>query len=72
MSDKHFRKGLDDRMRDADGQIRAKRGDTKVETLRKTYGDEVLKTYRSDTKLKTVRKRGGIDSLSELVKKKKD
>jgi hypothetical protein len=72
MSDKHFRKGLDDRMRDDDGQIREKRGDTKVGTLRKTYGEDFLKGYRSDTKLETVRKREGVDSLSELVKKKKD
>lgn len=32
--------GLDDRCRDLDGEIRQKRGDTLVKTLRKTYGDD--------------------------------
>ena len=32
--------GLDDRCRDQDGEIRRKRGDTLVGTLRKTYGPD--------------------------------
>jgi len=35
---KHYPKGLDDRMRDGDGEIRKKRDDTLVRTLRKEYG----------------------------------
>jgi hypothetical protein len=69
MSDKHYPKGLDGRERDKDGQIREKRGDTRVGTLRKEYGDDFAKGYRSDTKLGTVREDMGR-SLSELVKKK--
>jgi len=37
---KHFPKGLDHRQRDKDGEIRQKRGDTQVKTLRKEYGDQ--------------------------------
>jgi hypothetical protein len=32
---KHYPRGLDGRERDRDGQIREKRGDTRVGTLRK-------------------------------------
>ena len=69
MSIKHYPRGLDGRERDQSGQIREKRGDTKVGTLRKEYGDGFAKGYRSDTKLETVREDTG-NSLSELVKKK--
>jgi len=61
--------GLDGRSRDENGQIREKRGDTRVGTLRKEYGDGFAKGYRSDTKLETVREDTG-KSLSELVKGK--
>ncbi len=43
MAEKHFPKGLDGRIRDQSGEIRQKRSDTKVETLRKTYGDDFAK-----------------------------
>ena len=69
MSTKHYPNGLDGRERDRDGQIREKRGDTLVKTLRQEYGDQFAKGYRSDTKLETVRENTG-KSLSELVKKK--
>jgi len=69
MNNKHYPKGLDGRQRDEDGQIREKRGDTRVATLRKEYGDDFAKGYRSDTKLQTVRENEG-KSLTELVKKK--
>ena len=45
MATKHFPKGLDDRMRDSDGEIRKKRGDTLVGTLRKTYGENFAKGH---------------------------
>ena len=70
MTAKHFPKGLDGRQRDANGEIRQKRGDTLVRTLRQTYGEDFAKGMRSDTKLKTVLQRDGADSLSELLKKK--
>ena len=71
MSAKHFPKGLDDRMRDQDGEIRKKRSDTKVETLRKTYGADFAQGYRSDAQLGTVLKREGLDSLDQLLKNTK-
>jgi hypothetical protein len=67
---KHFPKGLDGRMRDQDGEIRQKRSDTHVKTLRQTYGDDFAKGYRSDAHLGTVLKREGVDTLDQLIKKK--
>ena len=32
--------GLDDRYRDNDGQTREKNGNTRIDTLRQTYGDD--------------------------------
>ena len=60
--------GLDQRCRDNDGEIRQKRGDTLVKTLRKTYGDDFAPGVRGDTKLETLRRREGGESLSKLVK----
>jgi len=66
---KHYPKGLDNRMRDEDGQIRQKRSDTLVATLRETYGKDFAKGYRSDAQLGTVLEREGVDSLDQLLKK---
>lgn len=70
MTTKHFPKGLDGRMRDQNGEIRQKRSDTKVATLRQTYGDEFAQGYRSDAHLGTVLKREGVATLDQLLKKK--
>jgi len=59
--------GLDDRCRDMDGEIRQKRGDTLVKTLRKTYGPDFAAGVRSDTRLDTLRDRTG-ESLSKMLK----
>jgi hypothetical protein len=71
MASRHFRTGLDGRARDQNppkaGQIREKRADTKVETLRQEYGPDFAQGYRSDTKLGTVRDDTG-KSLHQLVK----
>jgi len=61
--------GLDDRHRDKDGEIDRKHGNTRVSTLRKTYGDDFLSDWRSDAKLETVLEDTGAESLTELVKK---
>ena len=68
---KHFRKGLDQRQRDKSGAIRKKRGDTTVATLRKEYGEHFAAGYRSDMHLDTLLKREGVESLHQLLKKKK-
>lgn len=67
---KHYPKGLDGRMRDADGEIRKKRSDTRIGTLRKELGDQFAPGYRADAKLGTVLKDKGLDSLDQLRKKK--
>jgi hypothetical protein len=67
--DKHCEPGLDDRCRDRDGEIRQKRGDTRVGTLRDTYGPDFAPGVRSDTRLDTLRERTG-KSLSEMIKKR--
>ena len=61
--------GLDERCRDRNGEIRKKRGDTLVKTLRKTYGDDFAPGVREDARLDTLRRRAGIESLSRLVRK---
>jgi hypothetical protein len=68
-----FVRGLDGRGRDENppkaGQIREKRGDTLVSTLREEYGPEFLADYRADTKLSTVREREHM-SLHQLVSRR--
>jgi hypothetical protein len=61
--------GLDGRCRDLDGEIRAKRGDTLVRTLRSTYGPDFASGVRSDTRLDTLRNRAGGATLSKLLKR---
>ena len=56
--------------RGLDGEIRQKRGDTLVGTLRKTYGPGFAPGVRSDARLDTLRKRAGGESLSKLLKVK--
>ena len=67
---KHDPKGLDNCMRDQDGEIRRKRSDTLVGRLRKEYGDGVATGYRTDAKLGTVLKKEGLDSLDQLLRRK--
>jgi addiction module HigA family antidote len=60
--------GLDDRCGDIDGEIRHKRGDTLIGTLRKTYGADFAKGYRSDARLGSVLKKERAGTLSSLIK----
>jgi hypothetical protein len=71
MASKHFPKGLDGRQRDHDGEIRKKRSDTKVETLRHEYGESFARGYRADATLGTVLKKEGVGTLDQLLKKKR-
>jgi hypothetical protein len=66
---KQCNQGLDNRCRDNNGQIREKRGDTLVGTLRQEYGAGFAPEVRSDTRLDTLRERTG-KSLSQIVKGK--
>jgi hypothetical protein len=69
MSNKCSR-GLDDRCRDGNGEIRRKNGATRVGTLRKTYGEDFAPGVRSDMKLDTLLDREGVTSLSRLIRKR--
>ena len=60
--------GLEQRCRDLDGEIRQKRGDTLVGTLRRTYGPDFAPGVRSDARLDTLRKMAGGESLSKILK----
>ena len=66
---KQYPKGLDDRMRDRDGEIRKKRSDTLVSTLREEYGTDFAKGYRPNTKLAAVLKKEGVETLDQLLRK---
>jgi hypothetical protein len=61
--------GLDRRHRDDNGQTRAKNGNTRVDTLRETYGDGFAPNTRGDAHLSTLLERSGADSLSAYLKK---
>ena len=71
MSNKHYPKGLDDRMRDSNGDIRRKRGDTKVDTLRQTYGSDFAPGTRGDKHLDNLLRDNNAKSLTDFLKKKK-
>jgi hypothetical protein len=68
---KHCDTGLDDRCRDNDGEIRRKRGDTLVGTLRETYGEDFAPGVRSDMRLDTLLDRTGTESLNQLLRDQK-
>jgi hypothetical protein len=70
MTKKSCNTGLDNRCRDNDGEIRHKRSDTLVGTLRQTYGPEFAKGYRGDAKLGTVLESERAHTLSDLLKRK--
>jgi hypothetical protein len=72
MASKPQHPGLDGRFRDKDGEIRHKNGNTRVDTLRETYGDNFAPGVRGDMHLDTLLDRTGAKSLSELVKNKKE
>ena len=62
-------RGLDDRCRDNDGEIRHKNGSTRIGTLRETYGAGFTPGVCSDMKLDTLLERTRTRSLSEFLKK---
>jgi hypothetical protein len=64
--------GLDKRHRDKTGEISRKKSNTLVRTLRKEYGEDFAKGYRADTKLGTVLKKERVESLHDLLKRKRN
>lgn len=63
--------GLDGRHRDTTGQTSKKKGNTRVDTLRKTYGDSFAAGYRGDMHLSTLLVRENVESLDQLLKRKR-
>jgi hypothetical protein len=54
------------RHRDKDGTFEKKRGDTKVETLKKTYPE--FENINGNTKLETLKEKYNTDSLDGVLK----
>ena len=61
--------GLDGRHRDTAGEIRRNSGNTRVGTLRKTYGANFAAGWRSDMKLQDLLKETGAKSLTDFRRK---
>jgi hypothetical protein len=61
---------LDGRLRDLDGEIRHKNSNTRIDTLRSTYGKGFARGYRGDAKLDTLLDNSGVRSLSEYLKRR--
>lgn len=63
------RKGLDARHRDTTGRIDKKHGNTRVGSLRKTYGEHFASGRRSDMMLKTLLAETRTESLHAYLRK---
>jgi hypothetical protein len=57
------------RSRNDSGELRRKRGDTHAGTIERQYHVDL--GVRSDTKLSTLFKRNNVDSLNDLLEKKR-
>lgn len=68
---KNCNTGLDNRCRDENGEIRRKRSDTLVGTLRREYGDDFADDFRSDATLGTVLRETNSESLSDYLKNRR-
>jgi hypothetical protein len=68
MSHKSKQPGLDGRSRDDNGSTRRKNGNTRVDTLRETYGKDFAPDVRGDMHLSTLLQRAGVESLSQYLK----
>ena len=62
-------KGLDGRHRDTTGRIDKKHGNTRVGSLRKTYGEHFAQGRRKDMMLKTLLAETGMESLHAYLRK---
>jgi hypothetical protein len=58
------------RHRDLNGEIRQKNENTRIDTLRKTYGDNFAQGYRGNDKLSSLLDNSGVRSLPEYLKRK--
>jgi len=60
--------GLDGRHRDKSGQVHKKESNTRVDTLRETYGADFGGGIRGDAHLGTLLERSGKESLTDYLK----
>jgi hypothetical protein len=60
------RSSIDGRLRNGNGQIDRKHGNTLVGTLRETYGENFAHGRRADMKLSTLLYENGVESLSQF------
>ncbi len=65
---KPLKKGLDGRAEEH-GKISRKHGNTRVDTLRKTYGEHFAAGRRGDLHLATLLKETGSESLHEYLRR---
>jgi hypothetical protein len=63
------RKGLDSRHRDTTGRIDKKHGNTRIGSLRKTFGEHFAKGRRKDMMLKNLLAETGTDSPHAYLRK---
>jgi hypothetical protein len=66
---KMAKRGLDGRHRDTTGRIDKKHGNTRIGSLRKTYGEHFAKGRRKDMMLKNLLVETGTDSLHAYLRK---
>jgi hypothetical protein len=59
---------LEDRARDSNGQFCERSSDTRIDSLRRVYGDSFAPGIRGDAHLKTLLDRTGSNSLSDYLK----
>ncbi len=60
--------GLDGRHRDLNGRISEKHGNTRVDTLRETYGNKFAEGVRGDAHLRSILDRTDSSSLSDYLR----
>jgi len=70
MSRRTCNTGLDNRCRDLNGEIRQKNGGTRIDTLRRTYGEDFAAGHRGNMKLDTLLSQTGAKSLTEYLKRR--
>ena len=58
---------LEGRQQDMPNAVSEKRGDTRIDTLRQTYGADFAPGVRGDTHLKTLLDRTGSSSVSDYL-----
>jgi hypothetical protein len=63
------KKGLDGRHRDTTGRIDKKHGNTRIGSLRKTYGEHFAKGRRKDMMLRNLLAETGTESLHAYLRK---